>query len=173
MANPSYPVVIAEYDPAWPAEYERESVLVRDAIGDVLLDVEHVGSTAVPGLGAKPIIDIMAGIRAFADGERCVAPLEALGYLYKGEADIPGRHYFRKPLDGPADYHIHMVVLGEDFWRRHLLFRDYLRAHPDAARDYYELKLRLAETHRWDRIAYTDAKTGFIEAALAKAVGNA
>jgi len=173
MADARNPVEIAEYDPAWPADYEREAALIVAALGDLLLEIEHVGSTAVPGLGAKPVIDIMAGVRAFADGERCVAPLEALGYLYKGEADVPGRHYFRKPLDGPASYHIHMAELGGDFWRRHLLFRDYLRAHPDAARDYYELKLRLAEEHRLDRLAYTEAKTGFIESALAEAVRGA
>ncbi len=163
------PVEIVDYDPAWPDMFERESARIAVALGDALLGIEHVGSTAVPGLGAKPIIDIMAGIRRFADGERCVGPLERLGYVYKGELDIPGRHYFSKPRTGKRTHQIHMVELGGDFWRRHILFRDYLREDPRAAKAYHELKLRLAERHRNDRYAYTEAKSEFIEAALTKA----
>jgi GrpB-like predicted nucleotidyltransferase (UPF0157 family) len=173
MAQAVDPVVIADYDPRWPAQYEREAALIRGALGHLLLGVEHVGSTAVPGLGAKPIIDMMAGVRSVAEGELCVAPLEALGYFHKGLDEIPDHRYFRKPVQGKRTHQIHMVPLGGDFWRRHLLFRDYLCAHPDAARDYYELKLRLAERHHRDRLAYTDAKTDFIEAVLAKAARGA
>jgi GrpB-like predicted nucleotidyltransferase (UPF0157 family) len=169
MPHDGDPVVIAEYDPSWPTAYAREAALIRDALGGLLLDIEHVGSTAVPGLGAKPIIDIMAGVRSYEDGEGCVAPLEGLGYEHKGEFGIPGRRYFRKPLEGKRTHQVHMVALGGQFWRRHLLFRDYLRAHPETARAYYELKARLAEEHRLDLVAYTDAKTEFITGVEAKA----
>jgi GrpB-like predicted nucleotidyltransferase (UPF0157 family) len=163
------PVEIAQYDPTWPTEYERERDLIADALGDLMVAIEHVGSTAVPGLGAKPIIDIMVGVRSLADSEKCVGPLEGLGYEYKGEFGIPGRLYFRRFADGNRSHQIHMVEIGSDFWERHLLFRDYLREHPREARDYYELKLRLAGEFGCDREGYTEAKTDFIRSAEAKA----
>lgn len=163
------PVVVVEYDPAWPAAYERERALIAAALGALLLDIEHVGSTSVPGLGAKPIIDIMAGVPSFQEGHRCVGPMERLGYEYKGEFGIPGRHYFRKIQNDVRSHQVHMVEAGGEFWRRHLLFRDYLRSHPDEALRYFELKLRLADEYRHDREGYAEAKSAFIQAALARA----
>ncbi len=163
------PVEIAEYDPAWPAEYERERELIAEALGDLAAAIEHVGSTAVPGLGAKPIIDIMVSVRSLAEGETCVGLLEGLGYEHKGEFGIPGRLYFRRLVDGNRSHQVHMVEIGSEFWERHLLFRDYLREHPEEAREYYELKVRLAAEFRADREGYTEAKTEFIRSAEAKA----
>jgi GrpB-like predicted nucleotidyltransferase (UPF0157 family) len=163
------PVEVVENDPAWPAAFERERGLIADALGDLMLGIEHVGSTAVPGLGAKPVIDIMIGVRALADGEKCVRPLEGLGYEYRGEAGIPGRLYFRRFTEGRRSHQIHMVPHGGDFWERHLLFRDYLRGRPEEAEEYYRLKLRLAAQFRDDRLGYNEAKTEFIESALAGA----
>lgn len=163
------PVQIAEYDRAWPAMFERESDLITGALGDLVAAIEHVGSTAVPGLGAKPVIDIMIGVRNLADGAKCVRPLEELGYESKGEYGIPGRLYYRRLTEGRRSHQIHMVEHDGDFWRRHLLFRDYLREHSDEARAYYELKLRLAAEFKMDREGYTEAKTEFIQAAQAKA----
>ncbi|MEE8347632.1 MAG: GrpB family protein [Dehalococcoidia bacterium] len=163
------PVQVVDYDPAWPAAYERERGLIADALGDLMLGIEHVGSTAVSGLGAKPVIDIMIAVSDLADGEKCVRPLEGLGYEYKGEFGIPGRLYFRRFTEGRRSRQIHMVEVGSDFWERHLLFRDYLRAHAQDARRYYELKLRLAAQFRDDRVGYTEAKTEFIRSAEAKA----
>jgi GrpB-like predicted nucleotidyltransferase (UPF0157 family) len=162
-------VEIAEYDPAWPAAYERERALIARALGDLMLGIEHVGSTAVPGLGAKPIIDITVGIHRLADGEKCVGPLEELGYEYRGDGEIPGRHYFRKFTRGERTHHLNIVEHEGDFWERHLLFRDYLRGCPEEAEEYYRLKLRLAAQFRDDRVGYTEAKTEFIESALARA----
>lgn len=165
-------VEIAEYDPAWPGAYERERAAILAALGDLVLAIEHVGSTAVPGLGAKPIIDIMVGLRRLADGEKCVGQLEALGFEHRGDGGIPGRLYFRKKLaDGLRTHHIHMVEQGSDFWDRHILFRDYLREHPQEAKEYYRLKVRLAAQFGDDRLGYTEAKTEFIESAVAKARG--
>ena len=162
-------VEIADYDPAWPAAFERERDLIADALADLALAIEHVGSTAVPGLGAKPIIDITVGVHRLGEGEKCVRPMESLGYEHRGEAGIPGRLYFSKPTTRPRTHQLHIVEYGGDFWQRHILFRDYLREHPEAAREYCELKVRLAARFGDDRIAYTEAKSEFIESALIRA----
>jgi len=162
-------IEIAVYDPAWPGAFERERAAILAALGDLVFAIEHVGSTSVPGLGAKPIIDIMAGLRELADHARCVAPLRSLGYEHKGEFGIPGRHYFRKPVRGARTHQIHMVEHSSSFWVRHLLFRDYLRANAEEARAYCELKLRLAARFGADVEGYTEAKTEFIRSAEAKA----
>ena len=162
-------IEIAEYDPAWPSAYERERAAILTALEDLALAVEHVGSTSVPGLGAKPIIDIMIGLRKLADHARCVAPLRSLGYEHKGEFGIPGRHYFRKPVRGPRTHQLHMVEHCSGFWVRHLLFRDYLRRNPGEASAYQRLKLRLAARFGTDVEGYTEAKTEFIRSVEAKA----
>jgi GrpB-like predicted nucleotidyltransferase (UPF0157 family) len=165
------PVLIVDYDPRWPILYEGEKDLILGAVGLLVVAIEHIGSTAVPGLGAKPIIDIMVAVRRLADAEQCIGPLEGIGYEYVPEYNdiIPERRYFHK---GPAEgrtHHLHMVELTSDFWERHLLFRDFLRTHPEEAHRYYELKKELAARFRVDREAYTDAKTSFIESVVAKA----
>jgi GrpB-like predicted nucleotidyltransferase (UPF0157 family) len=167
------PVEIFDYDRKWPSKFLEERTKIMGAIGDTVVEVEHVGSTAVPGLCAKPIIDIMVGIRKLIDADNCIEPLESIGYEYvpEYEASIPERRYFRK---GPSEmpnkhFHLHMVEHGSDFWKRHLLFRDYLRTNPDAALEYCELKKRLASKYRLNREAYTEAKTTFIESIVSKA----
>lgn len=163
------PVEVVPYDAQWPLLYERERARVLDAVGGPTAPIEHIGSTAVPGLGAKPVIDIMVGLSKLADGESCIPDLERLGYEYKGEAGIAGRLYFRRFSEGRRICQIHMVEHGGEFWERHLLFRDYLREHPKEAREYQQLKKRLAARFRWDREGYTEAKREFVEAVMAKA----
>jgi GrpB-like predicted nucleotidyltransferase (UPF0157 family) len=164
----SRPPVIADYDPRWPSLYEEERACIFEAIGKTLVDIQHVGSTAVPGLAAKPIIDIMPGIRSLADAPRIIGPMERLGYQYipEYEAELPERRCFRKPAGeafrGRGTYHVHVVETTSQFWKRHIAFRDYLRAHPEAAREYGELKRRLAAEYGRDREGYTEAKTEFI-----------
>lgn len=148
----------------WHQLFAQEEARLRDALGGLAVSVEHVGSTAVCGLSAKPIIDIAVAVREIADAERCVAPLAGIGYEYRGENGIPGRHYFAK--GEPRTHHLHMVELSSEFWRAHLLFRDYLRRHPEAAREYDALKRRLAIEHAHDRGAYTEGKAAFIEGVL-------
>ena len=167
------PVEIFDYDKEWPSKFLEERTKIMGVIGDMVVEVEHVGSTAVPGLCAKPIIDIMVGIRKLIDAENCIEPLESIGYEYvpEYEVSIPERRYFRK---GPSEmpnkhFHLHMFEHGSDSWKRHLLFRDYLRTHPGAALEYCELKKRLAVKYRLNREAYTEAKTTFIEAIVSKA----
>lgn len=163
-------ILIADYNPQWPHIYEAERQRILGATGQWLASIEHVGSTSVPGLAAKPIIDIMAGIRTLADAPACIAPLEALGYHYvpEYEASIPERRYFRKGPKGARLFHLHMVEPTSDFWEKELLFRDYLRAHPSTAQAYEALKRKLARQYT-DGNEYCEAKTDFIMATLARA----
>lgn len=158
------PVIIFDYNPQWPIVYEEEKNRILGVIGHKVVTIEHIGSTAVPGLGAKPIIDIIVGVRRLADADECIKPLQSIGYEYvpEYEADIPERRYFRK---GPANahYHLHIVEVTSDFWERHLLFRDFLRTHPEGAQQYLELKKDLAAKYGTERESYTEAKTSFIE----------
>jgi GrpB-like predicted nucleotidyltransferase (UPF0157 family) len=165
-------VLIVDYNQRWPALYEEEKASILALIGEYVVDIHHVGSTSIPGLGAKPIIDIMIGVRDLAFVEHCVLSLQSLGYAYLGEYGIPGRHYFRKPAGGGIQdrtHHIHMMRTDHSQWRRHLLFRDFLRSHPEDAKRYDLLKRELAARFGADRDGYTDAKTEFIEGILAKA----
>jgi GrpB-like predicted nucleotidyltransferase (UPF0157 family) len=158
---------VTDYDANWPTMFAQERERIQEAIGRWANAIEHVGSTGVPDLGAKPIIDIMVGLEQLSDYKRCVLPLEDIGYEYAAWVDdLAGRHYFRRTVDGVRTHHLHMVETESDFFRKHLLFRDYLRAHPDKATEYYELKKKLAVEFEWDTIGYTEAKTEFIEAVL-------
>lgn len=168
-------VVIVDYNPAWPVMYEEERARIQALIGAYISEIHHVGSTSIPGLGAKPIIDILVIVREFALGEHCVEPLATLGYEYMGEYGIPGRHYFRKPV-GPFEtrtHHIHMVEKGHDQRALMLIFCEYLRLHPEAAEDYYQLKKELAEKYRTDRENYTDAKAPFVKSIVRTAIEEA
>ena len=158
---------VVECDPEWPHRYDEERARIVAALGELIAAIEHVGSTAVPGLGGKPVIDFMIGVARLEDGERRVGPLETLGYVYCGEAGIPGRLFFRK--DVPRTHQIHLVEQGGDFWEDTLLFRDFLRAHPETAAEYSDLKKELAARFRTEREAYADAKTPFIRPVLERA----
>jgi len=166
-------VAIMEYDPSWPRLFEEEKTRILVATGNRLTGIEHVGSTAVPGLAAKPIIDIMGGVRQLGDVAQCISALGGIGYEYvpQYEVYIPERRYFRKPQtgQGPRTHHLHIVETSSDFWQRHLLFRDYLRAHPEVAREYCDLKRRLAGVYGDDGWGYTEAKTAFIQTVVARA----
>ncbi len=165
----SRPIEVADYDPQWPSVFAGIAARVRAAFADgPLVEIEHIGSTSVPGLPAKPIVDIDVIIRSRADLPDAVARLATLGYEHQGDGGIPSREAFLPPAD--AVYH-HLYVCAEDSpeLERQLAFRDYLRAHPDAARQYGELKRELAARHVTDMDAYVNGKTVFVEAVLAKA----
>lgn len=167
----NHAVIVADYDPQWVTLYEREKTNILAAIGNKVVAIEHIGSTAVPGLGAKPIIDILVGVLCLADADECIEPLKSIGYEYapEHEAFEPERRYFRKGPVGARNYHLHVTEVNSNLWRNHLLFRDYLRAHPEVARQYHELKRALAEKYRFNRPAYTNSKAPFVEAVLAQA----
>ena len=160
---------MVEYDPAWPVLFAQIAERVRAAfVGGSLTRIEHVGSTSVSGLPAKPIIDIDVVIPTRADLPETIARLATLGYTHQGDLGIMGREAFRSPPDAPPQ---NLYVCAEDSpeLRRHLAFRDYLRAHPDDARRYGELKRELAARHVADIDGYVDGKAAFVEGVLEKA----
>ena len=142
------------------------------ALGDHAIAIEHMGSTSVPGLGAKPIIDIIVGVDSRESADTCQKLLEPVGY--DDVTPEPGEtEWFYCLGAGNNDlyYHVHLVTYGSFHWRRQLAFRDYLRAHPERAREYYELKKHLAGHYGFDREGYTEAKTRFIEETLKRVNG--
>jgi GrpB-like predicted nucleotidyltransferase (UPF0157 family) len=157
-------VRLVPHEEGWHRLFAEEAARLRGALGARAVAVEHVGSTAVCGLSAKPVIDIAVAVREAADAPDCAARLAALGYEYRGENGIPGRHYFVK--GDPRTHHLHMVEAGGDFWESHLLFRDHLRLHPEVAGEYEKLKKGLAEKYPEDRGAYTEGKAAFIRGVL-------
>jgi GrpB-like predicted nucleotidyltransferase (UPF0157 family) len=163
-------VILESYNPDWPRRFEAERGVLAAVFAGTEAVIEHVGSTAVPGLSAKPVIDVMVGVRALAEVELRTPALEAAGYEYvqKHEQQLPNRRYFHRPRQKPRTVHLHCVVKGSDFWIQHLAFRDYLRAHPDTASAYYNLKRELAA--RLPRPEYTEAKSSFIQTVVASAL---
>lgn len=166
------PIVIEPYHPEWQMKFRYEAFLIRFVIGRYISVIEHIGSTAVPGLAAKPIIDMLIGVKSLSDSPRFVPRLELLGYVYvpKHEVDLPERRYLYKQRRGEDTFHLHMVEPQSEFYRRHIAFRDYLRSHPETVAEYAALKLRLAHEFGSDRAGYTDAKTEFIQSIERKAM---
>jgi NAD-dependent deacetylase len=140
------PLEVVDYDPDWPRRYEEEAARVRMALGADVEEMEHMGSTAVPGLAAKPVIDISVGLGRLELSPEQVEAMERLGYEYLGENGLPGRLFFRRNEAGRRTHHVHVVVLGGEHWHRHRALRDYLRAHPEEAERYAVEKRRLAST---------------------------
>ena len=157
-------VRLVPYSQAWPARFSQEKDRLAAALGSLALDIQHIGSTAVPGMTAKPIIDIGVAVENFEQAAGCIAPLEQLGYLYRGENGIPRRHYF--VWGDPVVFHLHVLERVSQEWRNHLAFRDALRANADLAREYARVKSTLVQQFPTDREAYTDGKGAFIQRVL-------
>ena len=155
------PVVILDYDPRWADIFAEEKARMLQVLAGLDATVEHVGSTSVPGMPAKPIIDIMVTVRDSATAERSIGLLATIGYDYRGETGVHGRFYFAK--GHPHGYHLHMYPCGHPEIARLLLFRDYLRNSSEAAHKYSEIKRALSEKLRDDREAYAEAKSTFIK----------
>ncbi len=158
--RPRLPLVVVDYDPAWPQTYERWRLRVTDALGRTATRIEHVGSTSVPGLAAKPIVDIQVSVADLGGEPDYVPPLQAIGLVLRTRDEL--HRYFRPPADQLRTVHVHVCAAGGQWEHDHLLFRDYLRAHPAACLRYAEAKR--AAVRRWgdDGWAYTEAKTGVI-----------
>ena len=168
-------VRLVEYDPGWPAMFRAEAARIGAALPAGLLQgIEHFGSTAIPGLLAKPVIDILVAVRSVQEARAvAVRPMEALGYAFWADNPKPDRLFFVRGLP-PAPqrtHHLHMTERDGDLWAR-LLFRDYLRTHADEAERYAALKRELAGRHGADREAYTAAKSAYVDAVLAQARGG-
>ena len=162
------PVIIVHYDPNWPVVFEELRAPVIAALGDLVVIVEHVGSTAVPGLAAKPIIDMDVVVPSVADIPEAIRRLAFLGYVHRGDLGIPAREAFTPPPGKPG-HHLYVCALGSEELRRHRLFRDYLLTHPDDARAYGALKEAAAVRFAEDRAAYNESKSQFVEAVLQRA----
>lgn len=164
------------YDPLWAVRFEQEAAALRLAFGALALRIEHVGSTAVPGLIAKPVIDIQVSVSSLASLAPFVPLMGRLGYTHLPDADPVferGYPYFHKPGDWPHSHHVHLCEEGGALERRHIAFRDCLRARADWRERYAELKRELAGAHRGttheERQRYADGKTEFVRRALAAA----
>lgn len=167
------PVIIEPYDSAWPRTFDSERLLLARVLAPWLVGpIEHVGSTAVPGLAAKPVIDIMAAVRDLPSSMPAIEALRPLSYCYfEYKADV--MHWFCKPSDQDRTHHLQLVPFASPLWRDRLAFRDRLRADASTRRSYEELKRDLASKHRDDREAYTDAKSDFVRRVLeAIAIGT-
>lgn len=157
---------VVPYDPSWPARFADERAALERVLAPWLAGpIEHVGSTAVPGLAAKPVIDIMAGV-ATLDASRpalpALVPLHYVYFPYRAEV----MHWLCKPSDAVRTHHLHLIPCGSALWNDRLAFRDYLRRHPPIAAEYATLKRALAARYEFDREAYTDAKEPFVRRVL-------
>jgi GrpB-like predicted nucleotidyltransferase (UPF0157 family) len=163
---------LVSYDAAWPARFEAEAARVRAALGDAVSAIEHIGSTAVPGLAGKPVIDFGIAVLSEAAADSCIAPLESLGYEYRGtHGDDPRRRYYVRNVDGVRTEQIHLYVLPAPAWEEHLAFRDMLRADPALVSAYAAKKYRVAEAVGWDKAAYSIAKGDFVQRVLSTRTG--
>jgi GrpB-like predicted nucleotidyltransferase (UPF0157 family)/8-oxo-dGTP pyrophosphatase MutT (NUDIX family) len=155
--------LLQEHD-AWASEFAQERQRIIEVLRPHILGIEHVGSTALPGIPAKPVLDIVIEVPSFEQASACIAPMEFLGYEHRGEHGIPRRHYFVK--GNPRTHHVHMLEMGTEMWRNMLAFRDALLSRPALARQYANAKLRLAARHRDDRAAYQQTKDGEVDRIL-------
>jgi GrpB-like predicted nucleotidyltransferase (UPF0157 family) len=162
-------ITVVPYDPDWPRRFEAESALLERVLAPWLEDgIQHVGSTAVPGLASKPIVDIVAGVRDFEEARAAYEPLEAHSYVHAPHR--PGiAHHFAKPSRRRSEYGLHLTEPGSDLWRERLAFRDALRGDPALAAEYEALKLRLAREHGVDVPMYTAGKREFVARVLGSA----
>jgi GrpB-like predicted nucleotidyltransferase (UPF0157 family) len=161
------PIELYPQDPRWPAYFDEAKLGLSEVLGRYALDIQHVGSTAIPGIIAKPVIDIAIAIEQYPLPDEVLAAVAALGYTFLGEYGIPHRHLFYR-RDPPVGYNIHINELANDEFQRHVLFRDYMRSNPDAAREYEDLKRELAA--RYDDVnTYAGNKSEFVQGILSKA----
>ena len=159
-----YPVELAPHSPDWRAMAAAESARLKAALGEILVTVHHIGSTAIPGILAKPIVDLIPVLRDEAALDEAEAPVRALGYRWYGEYGLAGRRYctLSDPVSGKRLFQLHIYAPEAAHLPRHLAFHDYLLAHPDLAREYEAEKIRAARAAPHDTNAYNDEKNDFI-----------
>jgi GrpB-like predicted nucleotidyltransferase (UPF0157 family) len=168
MMKAGDPIVVVPYDPEWPALFREQAERLREALGGVALRIDHIGSTSVPGLAAKPVIDVQISVAALEPVDAFRVPLERLGYVFRAENADRTKRYFREP-PGTRRTHVHVRRHGSWSEQWALLFRDFLRAHPEVAERYAALKRQLAQRYRNERDAYVEAKTPFFWETIAQA----
>ncbi len=164
-------VKVVEYSPNWPKDFEAEKQRLIDAFGDKILTIEHIGSTSVPGLAAKPIIDMIAAVKSFDDLPEFVNRLQKLGYEYMPERMFNNRKFFPKGSQENRTHHLSLVLLGDpEQWIKPIAFRDYLRIHETERDEYANLKTTLANRYANDRATYTQLKDDFFRLIFGKAL---
>ncbi len=165
------PIELADPDPNWPGAFSQEARTIKDIGGNSIQTIEHIGSTAIPHMPAKPILDIMIGVSGMAEADNLTHKLQNADYLYipEYERELPERRFLIKQTQGKRAAHLHVVQSDSEFWTSHLLFRDYLCSNPLVAKAYADLKRDLAQNHGQDREEYTNRKQPFIEAILKEA----
>jgi GrpB-like predicted nucleotidyltransferase (UPF0157 family) len=158
------PVEVHDYDPRWPALFEAERDAIHAVLPDAFIDIQHIGSTAVPGLQSKPIIDLLGGIKDGQSTDAFNEPLSRLGYVPATAFNniITDHLWFMRASGGHRTHQFHVLVHGSEGWVRRVRFRDALRSRPELAQAYAKLKLELAVKYRFDRAAYTNGKTDFV-----------
>jgi GrpB-like predicted nucleotidyltransferase (UPF0157 family) len=162
-------VRVVPYNPEWPGCFHAERELLRETLGEKVLAIRHIGSTAIRGMPAKPIIDILASVRNLADVADFTNQLAALGYEDKGDGGVFGRRYFVKGSEAARTHHLNFYVMGSTGWTTHVLFCEYLKSHQPLAKQYAQLKEKLANDFPTDRASYTNGKETFVAAVLEKA----
>ena len=163
-------VKLVSYSSEWKKLYRKEEKLLRNAVKKYLEDIQHIGGTAISGVKAKPIIDIIIGVKRLKNGKKLIKPLKKLGYEYKkNAAGIKGRHFFTKGSEKNRTYYIHIAKLNGRFWKNCIVFRDYLREQKRTVEAYNELKEELAKKYKDNRDKYTAKKSYFIQKIIKKA----
>lgn len=163
-------VEVVPHDAAWRSKFVDESNLITPVLGDNLVIIHHIGSTSIPGIYAKPIIDILVEVKDITKVDEPNAAMTALGYEAMGEFGIPGRRFFRKNTESQRSHHVHIFAANSPDIKRHLAFRDYMIAHPEDAQKYSELKRQLAKLYPENIYGYMDGKDGFIKEMERKAL---
>ena len=159
-------VQVVPYNPLWTSSFQEESTRLAQVLGSLAVDIQHIGSTSVPGLAAKPILDIGIAVAQDTDIASCVPFLESLGYSYRGDRGASEGHFFDQGSEQQLTHYLHMLLISNPSWQNYLRFRDYLIAHPTIRDQYMQLKQELALQYSTDRAAYTAAKAQFIQQIL-------
>jgi GrpB-like predicted nucleotidyltransferase (UPF0157 family) len=161
---------VVPYQSEWIELYQKEAELLMDALGEIALHIEHIGSTAIPGMVAKPVIDMMVAIESFDQASEYIPILAELGYEYRAPDTVPERMFFAKECCPEVrTHHLNLSPLTSEFWKNQLAFRDYLRMHPQVALEYGDIKVNLAETYAQSKFLDREGKTEFVTKVLALA----
>jgi len=165
-------VKLVDHNLNWYECFKEEKELLLRIVGEKIVDVRHIGSTSIPGVPAKPIIDILAAVKALTDVEEFTEDLQKFGYEDKGDAGVPGRRFFVKGEETNRTHHLNFCETNSEFWTSHLAFCDYLVRHPETAEEYSLLKRELADRFPMDRGAYTLGKEKFVRSVLEMAANE-
>ena len=162
-------VHLSPYDPLWELRFNQEKEMITQAIGPSLIGIEHIGSTSVKGLDAKPIIDLLVGVKDLEDVLSLIEPLKKIAYVYVHKPELTDRRFFRKGELYRGTCHLHICEFESSEWNNKLLFRNYLRTFPEVAEEYRDLKKELATLYQFDRPKYTQEKEPFIKEIVRRA----